>query len=88
MENISHYIVEKTFQKRHILSIYSFFGYFVAYSQRTLLSVAILDMVKDASQFGATNISLINATSQTIRHSIETNIDAQVRSILNYFFRS
>lgn len=44
MENISHYIVERAFQKRQILAIYAFFGYFMAYSMRTILSVAIIDM--------------------------------------------
>ena len=44
MENISHYNVQRAFQKRQILAIYAFFGYFVAYSMRTILSVAIIDM--------------------------------------------
>ena len=33
-------------KKRHVLAIYAFFGYFVAYALRANLSVAIVDMSK------------------------------------------
>lgn len=44
MENISFYVVDRPFQKRYVLAIYAFFGYFITYAMRTILSVAILEM--------------------------------------------
>ena len=34
-------------KKRHILTIYAFFGFFIAYALRVNLSVAIVDMVRE-----------------------------------------
>lgn len=66
MENISHYIVEKAFQKRQILAIYGFFGYFMAYSMRTILSVAIIDMNESSQPENlSNNTHLRNSSSST-----------------------
>ena len=66
MENISHYNVERAFQKRQILAIYAFFGYFVAYSMRTILSVAIIDMSGKKFEFNKSD----NLTNRTAKVSL------------------
>lgn len=66
MENISHYNVERAFQKRQILAIYAFFGYFVAYSMRTILSVAIIDMNGKKPEYHKN----ANLTNQTVKVSL------------------
>ena len=48
-------------KKRHVLALYSFFGFFLAYSFRANLSVAIVDM----SKINAEPESPLNSSNQT-----------------------
>lgn len=63
MSNDLHYDMSlKCIKKRHILTVYAFFGFLIAYALRVNLSVAIVDMVREpTAHLNGTNKSVVNA---------------------------
>jgi hypothetical protein len=55
-------------QKRHVLAVYSFFGFFFAYSLRANFSVAIVDMSKSKVNHKIIDLSSANSNQTMLNY--------------------
>ena len=74
-------------KKRHVLTIYAFFGFFFAYAMRANLSVAIVDMSKSEAKADEMNVlAEDNLTKPIIRQSPEWSPILQGYVLSSFFY--
>jgi hypothetical protein len=76
-------IISGSIKKRHILTLYSFFGFFFAYSFRANLSVAIVDMARINTKIVTDLSNTSSNSSDKVNLSFILNSYSKIYFLLN-----